>query len=554
MRLLPVVMVWAIGCQGLVGDAVPIDRDGDGIPDPVLPDDPMLPADKCAPEHKVVERPISRLTRARYTQAITELLQVDDSFTASLVDDDDLQGFEHGHAMSELHAERYLDTARRIAAEATRRSDRIVSCDRGSSPESERACALETLDVIGRLAFRRTVSDAEKTDLAATYDTGREGESFESGLALAIEAILASPDFLYHVEHATAGEPGEVVPVDDVTLVSRLSFFLWNGLPDAALLDRAERGSIRTVEEIAAVAEEMIADPRSERGVRSFVRQWLALDRLPNQTKSYQVYEPFHGRVVLATQESMFRFTVDSFRSGSFRDLFTSPALYANDEMAGIYSLTAPGSEELTRIEGDPDKLSGILTHPALLAILARPDQSNPITRGLFVRERLLCQELPDPPASVNNEAPAPVEGLSTRDRFAAHTADPTCRTCHELLDPIGFGFENYDGIGRFRTDDAGVAVDARGELTLSGVADGPFEGAVELAHRLVESSEVHECFSRQLFRFAIGRRETERDECTIDEITSRFVGSELDIRELLVAIATSEAFRMTRVETTEAP
>jgi hypothetical protein len=546
MRLL---LLLALGCQGAVGDP------GQTIDEVTLPppDDPPPPADPCSPEAKVAIRPMSRLTVARYAQSVSDVFAVDPVIASSLVDDDDLQGFEYGNAMSELHAERYLETAHRIAVEVTRRIDRVVTCDPGTTPASERSCAIETLERLARLAYRRSLDEGSRADLAATYDLGRDGATFAAGVELAIEAILASPDFIYHVEHGTAGEPNDVVPLDDAALAGRLSFFLWNRGPDAALLDRAEAGSIRTPDEIEAVAREMLADARSDAGVLAFFRQWLSLDWLANSEKSYQVYEPFHGRVVLATRDSIDRFLLEVFRSdATFDSLLTRPSFWINDEMAAIYDYPAPGSTELVRVDADPAEFAGILTHPALLAILARPNQSNPIQRGRFIRERVLCQELPAPPVSVDTSVEEPMAGLSTRDRFAAHTEDPSCAACHVLLDPVGFGFENYDGIGRFRTIDDGVPVDARGELTEAGDAEGPFVGAVELAHKLAGSSLAQQCFSRQWFRFAVGRRETEADECTIDEINGRFVESGLDMRELLVAIARTDAFRMTRIE--EAP
>jgi hypothetical protein len=194
---------------------------------------------------------------------------------------------------------------------------------------------------------------------------------------------------------------------------------------------------------------------------------------------------------------------------------------------------------------------AGVLTQPGLMALLAYPDQSSPVARGVFVRERMLCQHLPPPPNDVVIEPPDPDPNATTRERFAQHTADAACSGCHSLIDPLGFGFEHYDAIGRFRTDENGLPVDASGSL--GGIADasqvGDYEGAVELADKLLASTDFQECVAHQWTTFALGREPGEDDACAMQGIRQSFADSGGDLRELLVSIATSDSFRFRVVD-----
>jgi hypothetical protein len=192
-----------------------------------------------------------------------------------------------------------------------------------------------------------------------------------------------------------------------------------------------------------------------------------------------------------------------------------------------------------------------VLTQPGLMALLAYPDQSSPVARGVFVRERLLCQHLPPPPNDVMIEPPDPDPDATTRERFAEHTSNPACAGCHMLIDPLGFGFEHYDAIGRWRTEENGLPVDASGTLANIGDTEqvGPYDGAVELADKLLASTDFQACVAHQWTTFALGREPNEADECAMEGIRQSLTDTGGDIRELLVAIATSDAFRFRVVD-----
>jgi hypothetical protein len=227
--------------------------------------------------------------------------------------------------------------------------------------------------------------------------------------------------------------------------------------------------------------------------------------------------------------------------------LLTDDTVFVNARLGALYGLP---TESATLVATPDPNRRGLLGQPGLLARLGKPDQSDPIHRGLFVRERLLCQTLPMPPNDVDLTIRPPEPGASTRDRFAEHTASEACAVCHRLIDPIGFGFESFDGIGRFRTTDEGVAVDTTGEVLGAEDASGTFDGQPELAEQLARSETVRRCVATQWMRFALGREESAADACSIDDVDARFAAAGGDLRELVIAIATSDAFRHRRVPT----
>jgi hypothetical protein len=203
-----------------------------------------------------------------------------------------------------------------------------------------------------------------------------------------------------------------------------------------------------------------------------------------------------------------------------------------------VARLTLPASER-----------AGLLTQPALMALLAKPNQSDPIHRGVFVRTRVLCDVLEAPPADVDLTPPDLAPGLTTRQRFDMHRTEPRCAACHTLIDPIGYGFEHYDAMGVYRTHEGELSIDARGEVFDGEDANGTFDGAVELSERLAQSRVAQRCMARQVFRFAVGRIEQNRDTCSTRVLDRAFSRSDLDLRELMIAIVRTDAFRMRRVQ-----
>jgi hypothetical protein len=401
-----------------------------------------------------------------------------------------------------------------------------------------------------RLAFRRPPTTAEIDALLALYRRGVELADHRTGIQLALEAILVSPHFLYHLEGASPDVAGgEVVALGGLEIASRLSFFLWRSIPDDELLDAAAAGELDDRANVEMQARRMIEDERAERGIRDFHRQWLDLDRLAGATRDAELYPMFSDDVRRDMRASLDLYIDDVMDNGASLDtLFRGGFAYMNERLAAIYGVEGITGEEMRRVSVDTGERAGLLTQPALLTLLGKPEQSDPIHRGIFVRTRLLCDVLPPPPDDVDITPPEFDPTLSTRERFSAHREEETCAACHSLIDPIGFGFESYDAIGRFRELDEGHEVDASGEIVNGGDASGTFDGVIELTDRLATSETVQQCVARQWFRFASARVESADDACMLAEIDRRFAESDFDLRELMVSLVVQDGFVQRRI------
>jgi hypothetical protein len=488
---------------------------------------------------------LSRLTRVEYDNAIEDLLGDTSGAATGFAPDDVTTGFEVGGAVAPLLAEQYLEAATGIAARATEDLVGLTGC----TTEGE-ACARAFVTAFGRRAYRRPLSEDEVAGLVEVYRIGAELEGHRAGIQVALEAMLVSPSFLYHVEGTgPMAAAGVTLPLTGFELASRLSFFLWRSVPDDELLDAAESGELELPEGLEAHARRMLEDGRAERGLMDFHRQWLGLDRMSVVERDATLYPEFSRELASDMRTSLELMIRDVLAgSGALDELFRGDFAYVNERLAPIYGLSGITGTELRRVAVDPDRRAGLLTHPAMLTMLGKSNQSDPVHRGIFVRERLLCQHLPPPPPGLMVTPPDLQPGLTTRERFAQHRSDASCASCHRLIDPIGFGFESFDALGRFRTEEEGLPIDASGEIVDGGDANGPFDGVVELSERLAQSDAVRACVSRQWFRYALGRVETNEDRCSLESMRVRFEESGFDLRELVVALVTTDAFTHRRI------
>ncbi|WP_437593196.1 DUF1592 domain-containing protein [Sorangium sp. So ce1000] len=513
-------------------------------------------APRCA-EIRPGASPLRRMTRFEYNNTIRDLLGDDSAPADAFVVEEEALGFNNQAAalgVTQLLAEQLMKASEAIAARAAQDLGKLLAgCD--PAVQGPDACAAELIERLGKRAFRRPLAPAEGERLARLFASGNDEYGFSTGVELVIQAMLQSPHFLYRVEHGMPDPAGDgVVPLSDHEIASRLSYLLWSSMPDDALFAAADAGELRTAEQIAAQARRMLEDPRARAAVANFHEQWLQLSNIDTLTKDTAVYPSFHPglpALLRAETEAFLDHVVFEDDAGDVATLLTAPYSLMNAELRAFYGLgPADGAEapgELSVVPLDPARRAGFLTHASVLSVLAKPDQSSPVHRGKFVRERLLCQTLPPPPADVDIQPPPVRDGIPTRRRFERHSEDPGCAGCHRLMDPIGFGFERYDGIGLYREVDQGVPVDASGEITGSRDIDGPFDGAVELAHRLAESDEVRQCVATQWFRFGYGRAEQAEDECNMRQIQEAFAESGYNIKALLVALTQTDAFRYRR-------
>jgi hypothetical protein len=316
-------------------------------------------------------------------------------------------------------------------------------------------------------------------------------------------------------------------------------------VPDDALLDAAANGHLSTGEQVAKEARRMLADAKARPAMQSFYEQWFGLRILATTVKNSTTYPAFTDALRDAMAEETRRYVLhvvleDDARLGT---LLSAPYSFVNGPLAEHYGLKAPADPSVfERTTLPTQERSGILTQGSVLTILARTDESSPVKRGKWIRTRLLCQPLPDPPNNIPS-LPAVMTGVSNREALSAHSQNPACRSCHRLLDSVGFGLEGYDGIGGVRTNDNGVPVDAKGEITDTRDINGSYSGGPELAARLAKSTEVRDCAATQSVRYAIGRREVDEDACSVAGIREAFARAGADLRELMVAMTQTYVF-----------
>lgn len=489
--------------------------------------------------------PLQRLTREQYARSVRDLLALPAlPDVTGLAQDEKIGPFSGNNVapVSGLVIDAYMRSAESLVAQAS--LTELVVCDTAALGEA--SCIDAFIATFGERVYRRPLSAEEES----AYQTLRS-EYLSLGYAQALRVIaqtmLQSPNFLYHVElEPTDPADAQVVPLDAYELAARLSYFLIGSTPDADLLEAARSGAVLTPMGLRAQAERLIADDRSADAIASFHLEWLELDQLEGMQKDQSVYPSFDAELAAAMRREVARFSDYVVRNddGTLETLLTAPFSLLEEPLLALYGVNA-GADTSQPIALDATQRSGLLTQAGFLAAHSHGNQSSPVQRGKTVIENVLCEDLPDPPPNVDTSVPEPSPDLTTRERLAEHRESDSCAGCHTRIDGIGLGFEQYDGIGAFRTMEGNRAADGSGEIAVGKAIDGPFNGAVELSRKLAQSSDVQECVSRQWLRFALGRMESAADRCSLNDLYADFHASGHDIRALLIAIVDSDAFRM---------
>jgi hypothetical protein len=451
----------------------------------------------------------------------------------------------------------YQAAAERVAAAAVASPTTLAALVPCSAGANKRTCAQTFVQNFGSIAYRAPLTDP--TDVArhmALYDAGA-AVSDAHGIELVLRGMLQSPRFLYRLEFGSGQAGPNALKLSPYEVAARLSYVLWNTVPDAALTQAAASGGLRTKAQIAAQLTRMLNDPKGQGLVRGFLEALIQLPALPSAVKSPSIYPgwttvapnanvPAPASTLPASMQGQARAFFDDVlgrQGGTLSALLTSSTVFYNSDLGGYYGVA--GGSAFQSLTLPPGKASGLLTLPALLTLMAKPDQPWPIYRGEFVRQALLCQELPSPPANVP-KPPDVQPGVSTRQRLSQHESNPQCAACHNLMDPIGFGFENYDGLGHIQTMDGNQPVDVSGNIGGTNPptdVDGPFNGVAELATKLAGSAQVRQCVARQWFRYTMSRYEQELDSCSMKSIVDAFQGANENLNVLPQALVQSDAF-----------
>ncbi len=477
------------------------------------------------------EQPIRRLSRIEYNNTAYDLLG-DASRPAD--------GFaSEASAVSEALAEQYMMAAEALAERATQSIEKLVPC----VPSGGVACARQFVQVFGKPAFRRPVPADEEERLVALFAKASQTYDSTTAVKIVVEAMLQSPRFLYRVEPGLPANGGsKLAALDSWEVASRLSYLFWSTMPDQELMAAADAGRL----DVVAQARRLLADGRARDGIVRFHREWLEIDGAPEEkdTKVYPGWSPEVAQL-LRRETDAFVDYVAWITAGSYGSLLQAPYTFLNAPLASFYGYGGMLGNDLTKVPADGRTRGGLLTHGSLLAALAKPDQADPVGRGRFVRTQLLCETLPDPPDNLQITVPLPDPNATTRQRWARHSSDPVCSGCHRFLDPIGFGFGHYDGVGRYRETENGKPIDATGEVAPIGPQglSATFKGPIDLAAKIAQSQPGKDCYIERWFEAAFGRQAEPRDEGSLAGLRARFSSTGGGIRELLVALAQSPAF-----------
>ncbi|PRP91680.1 DUF1592 domain-containing protein [Enhygromyxa salina] len=507
-----------------------------------------------AAAHDPGPAPLRRLTARQYANTVRDLFPGVDLPEPTILLDPLVAGFENNAAAqtpSALLIEQYQRAAVEITEAAIDQAELWLPCasDGGADPS---ACGQALIAELGPRMFRRPLSAETAQIYAHFFETQRGEHGFSIALQLTLQAMLQAPEFIYFVEQGE-GEvnPDGAQPLDGYTLATRLSYFIWDTMPDEELFAAAAANELGSEAALVAQVERMLADPRARESTVNFYRQWFdfdSIDEIVPDLATYPDYTPTLRDSMKQELERLAEWTVFDL-DGNFSDLMLANSSFVDAELAGIYGVPAPGEWALTEL--DPTQRAGMLTSAGFLASRAHAVNPSPVKRGVFVLEHLLCQPPPPPPPDVSTEVPedTPADPKTNRERYQAHTVDPLCQGCHVNIDGIGFGFEHYDSLGRWRDTDNGFPVDATGTLIGSGESDGEFDGAIELAAKLASSEVAHDCAVTNYLRWALARSPVIDDRCFRDELEQAFLASEGNLRALVTEIILSDAFRLRRTE-----
>jgi hypothetical protein len=523
------------------------DSAGDGDGDH---DDDIVESEVPAPTTRVF-----RLTHAQWENTVADLFFLDEHTGASeyFRADPSSSGFIFDNNALVLEVDQALWSGYGYAAASVAE---LVTNDPGAMaallpPDGgdDEARARGFVEELTLRAFRRPPTEQEIASYVALFDGAsalyQDLDDFTAGVRLVVETILQSPSFLYRIE-LSAEVDGGVIPLNDWEIASRLSYFLWNTMPDDELLDLAAVGELTDPGTVETQARRMLEDPRAAGVVKSFHEQLF-------ETKKYEGVMPspvFYpdapealGELALVENE-MFLHDIVFESEGSLKDLLTSSETYVNDELAAIYGVAGEFGPEFQKVSLDPSQRRGMFTQVGFLAKNATSAQPDPIHRGVFLIERVTCMPLPAPPDDIPG-LPELDPDKTNREIVKEHTEQPgsVCAGCHAgLINPYGFPFENYDSVGAFRTEDNGQPVDATATILLDG-GQVDVQDAIDLVEALAASPSVHECYVRHWQEFAHGRLYAPEDVGIVTRLADGSRNEDTPVHELVLSLVKSQPF-----------
>jgi len=426
---------------------------------------------------------------------------------------------------------------------------RVFSC-RPATAAEERPCAEEIVERLAPQAFRRPLTEDDRAQLMRFYDLGADEGGFEVGVRTALEAMLASPDFIFRLEEAPADvEIGETYRLSDVDLAARMSYFVWGLPPDAELLELAAEGRLSRPDVLESQVLRMLADPRAEALATRFAAQWLRLDDLDKVHPDRLLFPDFHQQLADDLRRETEEFFAGLVREdASIFDLYGADYSYMNERVARHYGIDGVVGNDFRRVRYPDATRRGILGHGSVLTLTSHAGRTSPVLRGKWVMEVLMGTPPPPPPPGIPDleETDEAVDGrmLTTRERMEQHRANPTCNSCHRFIDPIGLALDSYDVTGRWRVRENGMPLDTRGELY-----DGtPVTSPTELNRALLDRPiPLVRTFTQNLMAYAIGRRVEYYDQPAVRAIVRQAEEEDYRMSSFVLGVVRSDAFQMQR-------
>jgi hypothetical protein len=498
---------------------------------------------------------VVRLSHTQYANTVRALFGVEESPESAFAPDA-LNGFNF-NTSNDLRVDarlgpQYRSAAEQLAQQAVQDAavlGRIVPCQ-----ASAEGCAGEFIDAFGERAFRRPLSSEESARFQALFDLGSTlgdiGEAFEDGVQLVVEAMLQSPQFLYRTEISSGAVVDGRAALDDWEVASRLSYFIFDSMPDDELFARARDGELHTPEQVGTEVARLLDDPRASSKFASFHEQVWQVGRYAKIAPDASTYPGMPDDLVDRLRASSNRFFESVVQDdGGLREMLTAPYAFVDSELASIYDVEVSG-DSLTRVDFEDGERKGFMMQAGFLASNAYSRKTDPIHRGLFVLRDMLCRLIPDPPPGAQMTPPPetdePIE--TTREEISLLTGQLYCPTCHSQINEPGFSFEGFDAVGQVREQENGVDVDTTGSITLDGTPV-EFSGAGELVEALADSQEAQSCYTSRWLEFAYGRTLTERD----DALRTRLADEPRSVRDIVQTLTSSPDF-LSRDVTEAAP
>ena len=516
-RSIAALFVVAAGCTGVIGDAIDI----------VPPDTKVQCTTLDSPGAPV---PMRRLTAPQVTRSTAAILG---AAGANTVPDETLFTF-HSNVSSSVDfvgARGYLDFA-----EAT-----VATVDLSNCSAADATCEQWLFDEMGAQLFRRPLSSEERIRYQSLFDAGsaaadQAANGSLEGARWVLESMLQSPTFLYMDEVTKADGY-----LDDYSIAARLALTLWGSNPDALLLQKAAAGELSTPEQVSAEAERMLDDPRSVGGLTDFVDQWLHLGRLddPDARPDLEALGSETLDAMRAEPVQLFQMLLQ--QGGDMKTLLTTHQTSASPALAAIYGDDLV-SDAGDHYELDPQRRAGVLSMPGVMAALAHADATSPTLRGFNVLKNFLCNPPGPPPAGVAVTLPDIGPDKTTRERLEAHFSDPSCSSCHALMDGIGFAFEGIDWLGRSRDEEFGKPIDDTTTFPLDD-KEVTVDGAVDLANALGDSPDIAQCLARQWTSYGAGMPDKKEADCLIEHMAGQ-AQQEAGLRAMILSFVVSDWYR----------